>query len=162
VLVVYHLFQTAVFEQNMLPRLDLVAGLAKLVGNTHHRSGGSTILHAGIAIACHANAQVHDASGLHREPQVRCHHHIGRRNTRRYLNRPAIQCKHQRSIHRAFARRQVQPACRADLHRASAIQCNLCGVIFRGYRRSAKQQRTSVRNFERSRDRGVRHAHRAD
>ena len=85
---------------------------------------------------------------LHREPQVRRHHHIVRRCTHRYLNRPAIQRKHQRSIHRAFACRQVQPAGRAHLHacRRASVQSLLCDLS----RSPSKRQAARARPFDTS------------
>ena len=60
-LAVNDLFQAAMFKQNMLSGVEIVGGLAELVGDTQRRSVAPAIFNAGIAASCHSKPQIERA-----------------------------------------------------------------------------------------------------
>src|SRR3984885_8382550 len=164
-LMIHYLFQTTVFKQHMLPSLQLIRRFAKLVSNIQHRRLLPTILNACIAVSRNAKLQVKRSIAPHRESKVRRRYHIATGRGHLHLNRPAIECQHQRSRRRSIrapARHHMQPAGRTHAHRAATAQFNLRSTDLRRNRSIYNEDRSSVAHLERTRHCRILHSNGAD
>jgi hypothetical protein len=161
-LMVHNFLQTPMLKKYMLTSAQLICRLPKLIHHIQQRSLRPAILHTRIAISRHAQLQIQRPIFTHRETQVRSRHYIACSRSHLDLNRPTIQRQHQRSRGYTIdilARRYMQSACRAHLHRAAALQLNLSRPVPRRHRRIPHQHRSAITHFKRTRHCGVLQPH---
>jgi len=155
-LTVNDLLQAAMFKQNMLSSAKIVGRLAKLVGDPQRWTVAFMVINAGITIARHTKSKVELPGTLDRKAQVRSKDDVVAICRHLHLDRPAIECEHERlNACPSLARSQMQSARRADAHRSASSQGDLGSMVLRGNGRVAHQYRAAVRNLERTDNRRI-------
>ena len=89
-----NLFEAAMFEQHMLPRLQFVRRLTELVRNVEYGRLGSTVFNTSVAILRYPELKIERPVSAHRKPQVWRHHHIPRCCCHLYFDSPPIERQH--------------------------------------------------------------------
>src|SRR6516164_7602274 len=98
VLIVDYLLQAAVLEEDVLAGVQLVACLAKLIGDADDGRGCAAVLHAGVSVARDAKVKVQWTGALEGEAQVGRHDDVARSRADCDLDSTAIERQHERSI----------------------------------------------------------------
>jgi hypothetical protein len=123
VLVIDDLLERAVFEEDVLACVQLVAGLAELVGDAER---------TGVAVAGYAQAKVERTCALEGEAKVGRQDDVAGGCAGCDLDSSAIEGEHEGSVDGAFTGIEVKSAGSADADASTAIECDFGGVVTRG------------------------------
>jgi hypothetical protein len=161
--VIDDLFEAAMLEENVLVRLELVCGLAELVGDVEDWGFVSPVFDAGVAVGGDADSQIERAGALHGEAQVWRHDDVALHGHKANFEGAAIEGDHQgRGAAGGFAFGEVKSAGGADTDLATASESDVGCVSESFYGGAADEHSASVRDFEGAGDGGVLHADATD